>query len=120
MLPMQARRGFGRRDNCAQGWIRVRGRPRILCKVRNRGLEGTFLECAVPAWLPSQFELILEDSNQVLTCAIRHALTGGVGVSFVDQATTCDTGGPFPTTIVEADAWRGANPASLPRPKRQR
>jgi len=120
MLPMQAPRRFGRRQNCVHGWIRVRGRPRIHCKVRNRSPEGSFLECAVPAWLPFQFELILEESNQVLACAVRHALSGGVGVSFVDQATTCDSGGPFPSTIIEADAWRGANPASLPRLKRER
>jgi hypothetical protein len=117
MYPLQDRRKFGRRDNCSEGWIRVRGKPRILCKVRNQTPAGAFLDCAEPRLLPFHFELILDGANEALYCEIRHTLSSGVGVFFIAQekASTGGEQGRLPTVITESDAWTGGKANKLLR-----
>ena len=107
MHPSEERRSFGRRDTCLTGWIKVRGRPRLYCKIRNRSSGGVFLECSPPAWLPIRFDLVLEDSNEVIHCEFRHYSTNGVGAAFC-QPEADEVDKPLHSWASlegEADAW---------------
>lgn len=75
-------RRFGRRDTSYSGWIRVPGKPRQICIVRNLSLGGALLECARPDLLPYKFELAIEATNTCYLCEIRHSSATTVGVEF--------------------------------------
>jgi hypothetical protein len=118
MYPLHDRRKFGRRDTCSEGWIRVRGKPRMLCKVRNQTPAGAFLECDDSRSLPFHFELILDGITDAVPCEIRHTLNSGVGVFFIAHATE-ETGGKetrSPILVVESDAWTGGKTSKSLRP----
>lgn len=115
---LQERRKFGRRDDSAQGWIRVRGRPKILCTIRSLTPNGAFLECARPPWLPFRFELTSEDARVIFNCEIRHALDNGIGVHFVGDATEGEKMRGRCAKVIESDEWLGAKTVSLPQLKR--
>ena len=75
-------RRFGRRDTNYSGWIRVPGKPRQICVVRNLSLGGALIECASPDLLPFKFELAIEAINTSYLCEIRHSSSSTVGVEF--------------------------------------
>lgn len=76
------RRQFGRRQTGLAGWLRVGGRPRLPCILRNISPNGALLEMDVPSWLPFSFDLQIGDSADMLKCEIRHVLPNAVGVTF--------------------------------------
>jgi hypothetical protein len=78
------RRQFGRRNTNLNGWVRISGRPKLPCVIRNLTPKGALLEMEVPTWLPFQFELALEPGSEKLTCQVRHVLNGAIGVMFCD------------------------------------
>jgi hypothetical protein len=54
------RRQFGRRQTCVHATIAPRGRPPILCVMRDVSEQGALLEVPHPQWLPNRFRLIVE------------------------------------------------------------
>lgn len=76
------RREFGRRPGNQRGWIRVPGRPRVPCMVRNISSKGALLEMDVPLWLPLRFELSLDPDPAYFLCELRHVGGNAVGVLF--------------------------------------
>ena len=78
------RRQFGRRSSVWHAWIVTGTRQRIACCVRNVSTGGALLELAVPATLPQQFELLIEERNLSIRCELRHRGEHGIGISFQD------------------------------------
>jgi hypothetical protein len=76
------RRRFGRRRMVWHAWIVTPGPRRTACTVRNVSSGGALLELDVPAWLPHEFMLCLEDSAMSALCDVRHRGRHGVGISF--------------------------------------
>jgi hypothetical protein len=76
------RRRFGRRRMVWHAWIVTTGPRRTACTVRNVSSGGALLELDVPAWLPHEFTLCLEDSAMSALCDVRHRGLHGVGISF--------------------------------------
>ena len=108
VIENRERRKFGRRNACATGWIRVRGRPRVLCKIRNTSQGGVFLECVPPAWLPFNFELVVEDTGELFLCEFRHQSSFGVGAAFCDpREVGTQVGAHATAALSDADAWEG-------------
>ena len=105
------RRQFGRRNTNMNGWIKISGRPKLPCVIRNLTPKGALLEMEVPSWLPFQFELALEPANERLTCQVRHVLSGAIGVMFCDFET--QRPGRHEIVVdghsVAWDEWMGAN-----------
>jgi hypothetical protein len=115
---IEERRSFGRRDTCLTGWIWVRGRPRLYCKIRNCSAGGVFLECAPPEWLPIRFDLILEISGEVIHCEFRHYSRNGVGAAYCrPEAAEGDRPSYNRASLEgEADAWLASKrPSGLRR-----
>jgi hypothetical protein len=67
-------------------WIITQGSRRTACIVRNVSNGGALLELDVPAWLPHEFTLYLEDRNVSALCDVRHRGRYGVGIAFRDAA----------------------------------
>lgn len=78
------RRCFGRRPTTILGWLRIKGRPKIPCVVRNLGKQGALVELDVPSWLPFNFELQLEGFAEAIKCEIRHVQKQSLGVTFIE------------------------------------
>lgn len=108
MRPQIDRRAFGRRNQFVRGTIRVSGRSKLHCVVRNVSRGGAFLEFSPPAWLPFQFELELPASGELISCEIRHKGSTGVGVRFLME--DASEAKPEDTIVYgdEIEAWRGS------------
>lgn len=100
------RRKFGRRQTRIAAWIKIPGRPRIGCRVTNRGPEGALLELDTVPELPFRFRVQLEGEERELLCEIKHVTPHGVGVrwSEVRQAEQ----GFSHSKVIESDEWAGA------------
>jgi hypothetical protein len=98
------RRQFGRRQSTSTAWIKIPGRPRLACRVRDQTSKGALLELTVPAWLPFQFELLIEADHSLHQCEIRHSRPDRLGVFFLDFGHT-----PMRLRSKnEIDDWMGA------------
>lgn len=110
------RRQFGRRTTYLHGWLKVAGRPALRCIVRNLSASGAFLEVEPPSWLPFQFEVRIDGQDKSRACTLRHVLSRGVGVSFVEledvRTEMADRGA---ITIDNAAEWMGKASARSPR-----
>ena len=78
-------RAFGRRSIVRHAWISAGQRSRLSCCIRNLSVGGALLELAVPAWLPYNFELQIEDPRMVIACEVKHRGLHGVGVAFLSN-----------------------------------
>lgn len=76
------RRQFGRRTTVWHAWIVTSGAHRTACVVRNVSARGALLELDVPAWLPHEFILALEEPLISIACDVRHRGQHGLGISF--------------------------------------
>jgi hypothetical protein len=80
------RRQFGRRWSNVHGWVRVEGRPKMPCIVRNFSEGGALLELPWPCELPEFFRLSIDAIDFDIGCERRHAKPNAVGVRFVSEA----------------------------------
>ncbi len=80
------RRQFGRRWSCVHGWVKINGRPRQPCIVRNFSEGGALLEMPWPCELPDYFRLSIDAIEFDIGCERRHERPGAVGVQFISQA----------------------------------
>jgi len=76
------RRQFGRRLIYTHALIHARGRPAVLCVMRDVSDGGALLEVAHPQWLPSRFRLVVEAAGFETDCEIVHREETAVGVRF--------------------------------------
>lgn len=76
------RRQFGRRQTCVHATIALRGRPVILCVMRDLSEQGALLEVAHPEWLPTRFRLIVEELGIESDCEVVRRTEVAVGVRF--------------------------------------
>jgi len=76
------RRQFGRRQTQVHAFIMARGRPAVLCIMRDVSDGGALLEVPHPEWLPKRFRLAIEASRFQVECEIVHREDGAVGVRF--------------------------------------
>jgi hypothetical protein len=111
------RRQFGRRIKNIQGWIRVIGRPKIPCTVRNISPKGALLELDPPSWLPFRFELQLEPELNIIQCEIRHVLPHAIGVLFCFDAQ--QGAASLPSVLQDRDLWMGEGTAPSTRQQRK-
>ena len=81
------RRQFGRRKACVHATIAPRGRPVILCVMRDVSEDGALLEVAHPEWLPSRFRLIVEAYGIESDCEVVRRTDVAVGVRFATRIT---------------------------------
>lgn len=110
------RRQFGRRQTQIQGWVRVPGRARVPCLIKNLSVLGAFLEMESTDWLPFRFGLQVGSSRIEQTCEIKHTAANGVGVVFlegVSQEIPVKRRAP----LSEADQWSGVSAPTLSRRK---
>ncbi len=82
------RRQFGRRQTCVHATIALRGRPAILCVMRDVSEQGALLEVLHPEWLPTRFRLIVEALGIESDCEVVRRTDGAVGVRFTSPITT--------------------------------
>lgn len=111
------RRQFGRRIKNVHGWIRVAGRPKIPCTVRNVSPKGALLELDPPSWLPFRFELQLEPDLDIIHCEIRHVLQHAIGVMFCSDVQTGAVS--LPSVLQDKDLWMGEGARPLVRQQRK-
>lgn len=78
-------RAFGRRNTVRHAWITAGQRSRLSCCIRNLSVGGALLELDVPAWLPYNFELMIEDPKMTIACEVKHRGQHGVGVAFLSN-----------------------------------
>lgn len=107
------RREFGRRQAGSTGWIRIPGRPKLSCRIVNETPKGALLELQVPAWLPFQFELVVDADKVVHTCEIRHSRPDRLGVYYINPVEQPAQGTkPIDArrTVNDMDAWMGQSP----------
>jgi hypothetical protein len=76
------RRQFGRRQTCVHATIALRGRPPVLCVMRDVSEQGALLEVSHPEWLPSRFRLIVEAFGMESDCEVVRRTDKAVGVRF--------------------------------------
>jgi len=76
------RRQFGRRQTCVHATIAPRGRPVILCVMRDVSEDGALLEVSHPEWLPRRFRLIVEAMGIESDCEVVRRTEVAVGVRF--------------------------------------
>ena len=86
-MAVAERRQFGRRQTCVHATIAPRGRPVILCVMRDVSEEGALLEVAHPEWLPSRFRLIVEALGIESDCEVVRRTDAAVGVRFANRIT---------------------------------
>lgn len=88
-LKTSDRRQFGRRTTLWHAWIKIAGRDREPCIVRNFSVAGALLEFpgAVPAI--NRFRLAIDIFRFEAECFVRHRSVGGLGVNF-DELTQPD------------------------------
>jgi PilZ domain len=79
------RRQFGRRQTRVHAHIALRGRPPVLCVMRDVSEEGALLEVAHPQWLPSRFRLVVEAMGIETNCEIVRRTDVSVGVRFMTR-----------------------------------
>ena len=79
------RRQFGRRQTCVHASIALRGRPSVLCVMRDVSEDGALLEVAHPEWLPSRFRLIVEAFGFESDCQVVRRTAVAVGVRFMTR-----------------------------------
>lgn len=114
------RRRFGRRRTVWHAWIKVPGREKEPCVVRNFALEGALL--TFPGQMPvaQRFRLIIDVVNFEAECFVRHRSGHGVGVYFDEFALSeLPPGKPRPAEIVrylqEEEARRCSSAGDIPR-----
>ena len=102
-------RAFGRRATVRHAWIVASQRQRLSCCIRNLSVGGALLELAVPAWLPYNFDIVIEEPKLTVACEVRHRGLHGVGVAFLSNAQELmlldechDRPVPAPTTVIES------------------
>jgi len=81
------RRQFGRRQTCVHATIALRGRPAVLCVMRDVSEHGALLEVAHPEWLPNRFRLIVEAFGIESDCEVVRRTATAVGVRFASPIT---------------------------------
>jgi PilZ domain len=81
------RRQFGRRQTCVHATIAPRGRPVILCVMRDVSEDGALLEVSHPEWLPNRFRLIVEAFGIESDCEVVRRTDVAVGVRFTSRIT---------------------------------
>ncbi len=79
------RRQFGRRQTCVHATIAPRGRPPILCVMRDVSEQGALLEVPHPQWLPNRFRLIVEAFGIESECEVVRRTDTAVGVRFTSR-----------------------------------
>lgn len=78
------KRQFGRRTVLWHAWIKVAGRDREACIVRNFSVTGALLEFANDTPAADRFHLTIDHFNFTAECFVRHRSRTGVGVYFSD------------------------------------
>lgn len=80
------KREFGRRTTCLGGWIEVRGRPAIPCRVLDVSEGGARLRFPAATALPKRFNLRIDTGSMVHVCELRRGDGTEFGVEFVTAA----------------------------------
>lgn len=118
MAMRQDRRAFGRRETNVLAWVRIDGRPRLRCYIRNITPKGAFLEFEPPTWLPFRFMVEIESDGTLFGCEIRHARQTGIGILFVPLDAVAEYRAKSHGARTGAAEWlgtgRSASPASSP------
>lgn len=94
------KRQFGRRTVLWHAWIKVAGRDREACIVRNFSVTGALLEFASETPAADRFQLAIDHFNFTAECYVRHRSRTGVGVYFSD-------------TVLNGQAINGIAPAEV-------
>ena len=76
------RRQFGRRQTRLHATIATRGRPVILCVMRDVSDDGALLEVPHPEWLPTRFRLVVEALGIESDCEVVRRTDVAVGIRF--------------------------------------
>jgi hypothetical protein len=78
------KRQFGRRNVVWHAWVKVAGRDRHPCIVRNFSVAGALLEFDGPVPAADRCVLIIDRFNFEANCFVRHRSKTAVGVYFTD------------------------------------
>ena len=76
------RRQFGRRQILVHALMIMRGRPAILCIMRDISEGGALLEVEHPEWVPRRFRLVVEASGFDVECEVVRRIGTAIGVRF--------------------------------------
>ena len=76
------RRNFGRRKTLWHAWIKVSGRGREPCVVRNFSTAGALLEFEGGSPTANRFRLMIDAFEFEAACYVRHRSKFGLGVYF--------------------------------------
>lgn len=77
------KREFGRRTTRLGGWIKVKGRPPIPCRVENVSEGGALISLPQAMLLPRRFTLRIDTGSIEHLCEVRHGDGLQIGVVFV-------------------------------------
>lgn len=80
------KRQFGRRQTIWHAWIKVAGREREPCIVRNFSITGALLEFEGAPPVAARFRLMIDAYRFEAECYVRHRSATGVGVYFDELA----------------------------------
>ena len=80
------RRQFGRRRTLWHAWVKVAGRGREPCIVRNFSEAGALLEFDGPVPVAGHLILTIEPFGFEVACHVRHRSRTGLGVNLDDSA----------------------------------
>ena len=79
------RRQFARRQVALPGHIKIIGRARIPCFVRNISASGAFIELSDDIQLPPQFRLDIDGDLFETMCELKHQSGRHFGVEFTSN-----------------------------------
>jgi hypothetical protein len=77
-------RQFGRRQTLWHAWIKVPGRDREPCIVRNFSVAGALLEFEHGPPTAARFTLLIDIFNFTADCYVKHRSATGIGVYFAE------------------------------------
>lgn len=80
------RRQFGRRQTAWHAWVKMPGRTRIACLVRDMSRDGARIELPSTEWLPYNLSLVIEAIGAEYRCEVKYRRSDYLGVRFLEPA----------------------------------
>ena len=100
----EEKREFGRRITSLGGWVKVKGRPALACRVVDLSEGGALLRFHAPTPLPRRFTLKIDTGSIEHLCETRHDDGLSVGVQFILPTAATNTVDPKAVRDLEAFA----------------
>ena len=107
MPTSKARRQFGKKEVNSLGWIRIEGRPKLPCSIKNAAPADAFLELTPPGWLPFRFFLEMAQDGRWVGCETRHIRPTGIAVTYIDLAEVQEFNARSSGPATDHETWQG-------------